>query len=373
MIRGIREITSVGATRKAAIYAICASFTLPWMCVMPAAAQEHPGLDLHWEAPPGCPQEKAVRDRIRAIAPSVERDLHLRAEGTIAQVEGRFRLRLVVGDGRSSGERVIESTSCTELAGAAAVALRLLAQAVPHATEDAERDVRNNAQPTPAGSASSNPSNPPSTEPPPAVPAPTNTNPAEQPPVPEAPKAGTSEPTNEQTAARSWRVLLRAPFATSDIGTLASPAVGLGAGLGLRIDSWRFLLSGHISRDRTILAKDVSGYGVDVGWATAELSACRGIRAGRLELAPCVTVAMERMTARGFGDQIAPQTQSPIWLGVGAAVVGYWYPSNWLALFLSVGGRVQTSRPVVSLDVIGTVYQVAPAELTLAIGSEWIL
>src|SRR5262252_2683831 len=81
--------------------------------VAPAAAQPRSGLDLRWEAPAGCPQENEVRHRIRSVAPSLESpDRHLRAEGTITRTDGRYRMKLVVSDDRTSGERIIESTSC---------------------------------------------------------------------------------------------------------------------------------------------------------------------------------------------------------------------------------------------------------------------
>jgi len=106
---------------------------------------------------------------------------------------------------------------------------------------------------------------------------------------------------------------------------------------------------------------------------TGELSVCHGLwRSSRVELAPCVAFGVERMTARGFGDNIVPTTESPIWPRVGADILFYWYPSSWFAPFVAMGGRIQTSRPTISLDQIGTVYQVAAAAFTVSIGSEWI-
>jgi hypothetical protein len=111
---------------------------------------------------------------------------------------------------------------------------------------------------------------------------------------------------------------------------------------------------------------------VEVARATGELAACRGLRAGRIEFAPCVVVGVERMSARGFGDNIVPISEAPILPRVGADVLVYWYPSNWVAPFVASGARIQTSRPTISLDQIGTVYRVAAAAFTLSIGSEWI-
>jgi hypothetical protein len=104
----------------------------------------------------------------------------------------------------------------------------------------------------------------------------------------------------------------------------------------------------------------------------ADLSICRGLRARRLELAPCGSLTVERMTARGFGERIVPSTQSPTLPSAGATIIGYWYPTNWLAFFASVGGRIQTSRPNITLETIGSIYQVAAGSVTVAMGSEWI-
>jgi hypothetical protein len=82
--------------------------------------------------------------------------------------------------------------------------------------------------------------------------------------------------------------------------------------------------------------------------------------------------AGDRMNARGYGENIVSSTQHPTWWGAGAAVMGSWFPSRWASLFVSLGGRVQASRPIVVLDQIGTVHQVSPFVFTAAIGSEWI-
>jgi hypothetical protein len=91
------------------------------------AARADEPFELAWQAPPECPQRAAVRERIHALVPRamLER-ARLRAEGTITRPHARFRLRLVMHFGDVVGERTIDSDSCGDLAGAAAVALGLL-------------------------------------------------------------------------------------------------------------------------------------------------------------------------------------------------------------------------------------------------------
>lgn len=330
----------MSANRKAVFASIFAATV--WLHVAPAAAEQRSGLELRWEAPPGCPQEKEVRDRIRALAPSLEGpDVHLRADGTVTRADGRFHLTLIVS-GSASGERTIESMSCPELARAAALALRLLASVGVAEGEPVERAPAE-AKPTPP--------------------------PAPRPPEPAKPSK--AEATATDAPPRTSGLVLRAPLVTGDIGPLPSPSVSFGLAVGYRASGWRFLLSGHASSERSI-ASTVPGYGVDVGRMAVDLSVCRGFRASRLELAPCVSLVVERMTARGFGERIVPSTESPTLPSAGATVIGYWYASNWLALFASVGGRVQALRPNVTLETIGTVYRVAPVAIAIAMGSEWI-
>ena len=40
----------------------------------PAAAEPQPSIDMRWEAPPGCPQESDVRDRIQRLVGSGRHD-----------------------------------------------------------------------------------------------------------------------------------------------------------------------------------------------------------------------------------------------------------------------------------------------------------
>ena len=81
-----------------------------------AAAVPRPSIDLRWEAPQGCPQERDVRGRIQKILGSGRHDSPLRAEGTITRIDGRFRLDLVVQIGGVAGTRTLVSKSCEDLA-----------------------------------------------------------------------------------------------------------------------------------------------------------------------------------------------------------------------------------------------------------------
>ncbi len=114
-------------------------------------------VDLRWSSPPGCPQIGAVEEQIRAIVSNSARVTPgLRADGEITRIASRYRLTLVVYDANGRRERIIESDSCTALAGAAAVALGLLLRG--------ERSGANSTGPVAGDAGSTSPENTPQRE-----------------------------------------------------------------------------------------------------------------------------------------------------------------------------------------------------------------
>src|SRR6188768_879446 len=91
--------------------------------VWPARATAQESVDLTWDAPPECPQEAAVRQSLRSLVGEDiwHRPTHLNATGRIERAGERYRLTLSVRDGADVKERKIDSDSCTDLGGAAAV------------------------------------------------------------------------------------------------------------------------------------------------------------------------------------------------------------------------------------------------------------
>ena len=92
-------------------------------------------------------------------------------------------------------------------------------------------------------------------------------------------------------------------------------------------------------------ATDNPNYGASVDRLTAELFACRTFTAHRVEFAPCVVFAGDRLNARGYGENIVSSTQHPTWWGAGAALMGAWYPLKWASLFVSFGGAFRGHAP----------------------------
>lgn len=314
----------------------------------PALAQQLSGPELSWEAPTGCPQVGEVRARIDAIAGSaVKRQTTLQAQARVIRADGRFHLRLLLRDGDLVGERNITSDSCEDLAGATAVALGLMLRSEAPLTESALRGGSD-----PAGAAGG------------ARPAqPVQPAPPQQSPDAQAPDASPSP--------SHWRAIVRAPAVVAELGSLPEPSLGFALGAGGRYDEWRFLLSGQLWLSQTVYGATLRQHGARVARQAAAFTVGRGFRLGPAELAPCLTLALERITARGTGAGVVPSDTQAVWLGVGAGVQASLPLGQALAVFLDLGGRVETSRPLLAIDGLGDLRQLGPAALETAVGVEW--
>jgi hypothetical protein len=172
---------------------------------------------------------------------------------------------------------------------------------------------------------------------------------------------------------RRWRVLIQAPLATLSVGPLPRPSWGAALGAGVSYESWRFLLGGAEWLRQNMPAKDIPGYGADIDRATLTLRTCRAQRVSLFELAPCVVLSLEHVSARGTGAHVAPRSEQATGLGVGAGAQGRLYLARWFSLIVGVDAQIETSRPQLSIDGVGAVGQLGPAAFTVVVGPEWIL
>lgn len=330
---------------------------------------------MDWHAPATCPQQARVRERIRALVPAALADGgRLRAEGTISRVRGRYRLRLIMHFGGVSGERTIESPSCEDLAGAAAVALGLLIQSADSAsTGTADRAATSPSGDPTSGSAASldaNPSRDGPTDTPdkagraasPRAPA----RPLEEPAVP-SPSAPNGI---DSRGRRTLLFLVKAPEGIVQVGPLPRPtyAVAVGGGLGFR--DYRVLLGFQLAAPQTIELGN-SGAAVDVRAMALELAGCRAWSLGPFDVGPCLVVALERLTAEGTGDRVESRTDSSIWASLGAAATGRVHLTRWFALSAGVGGEWEIARPRIRIEGVDDSKKLGPAALTLRGGAEW--
>jgi hypothetical protein len=347
------------------------------MAAYPARAQ----LNLRWDAPPSCPGRGEVLDRIRALAgSSLDHAEGLSAEGSIARTNGRFSLTLVVRDGRRLRKRVITSDSCADLGGAAAITLALLLGVDVSAAESrAQKDTRGETAPydgepdegernAPAGGETRGEQHS-------ERGGKDRDNRSEE--RAERGRVSTDGPaTLGGSSTRRWNLLIRAPILAADLGPLPEPSVGVGLGAGIGYESWRFLVAGHVYRGQAVSAMDPGAAfaaGADLERITAHLAICRGWRSVGFEIAPCVGLAVEHLTARGFGQGVAPELQGALWAAPSAGAALHWYALKSLALFVGATGDLELSRPRIVIEGLGEVRQLGPVSARVTAGMEWIL
>jgi hypothetical protein len=340
---------------------------------MRASAQQSGGLELTWRAPSGCPSREVVRDRVRAlVGPSVDNASRLHAEGEITRTNGKYRLslRVRVREAAADTERVIESDSCADLAGAAAVALGLLMRSE---VESQHKATQENTAPdsgqnaanasTQDNATTSKPSAPDNTNPAPApVPAPVPV------PVPDEDKPSDATHVSDGGGAR---LLLRAPLFGVDVGPLPKPSATLGLAAGVRFDAFALTLGARAAFNQTAWADDTIAYGANIGRATAELRGCYGVRSERFELSPCLLFALDRISARGVGDAVISESQSVAALAAGVGVVGGIRLNPAWALVVLLGGQLELTRARIVADGLSEITQLAPFAFAASTGVEW--
>jgi len=352
--------------------------TFATLVAAPARAQT--SIELTWDAPSECPQEPAVRARLNALAgkPAQPRR-RLQAVGRIERVGKRYRLTLSVRERDAVRERTMNADSCDDLAGAAAVALGLLIRnergvAGENATNGTGAGEGSDASSSDEAAGARNESN-------------TRTNEAPKPPAPASSQKAPSETKNakrderENEAApagisssqeRPWRILLRAPLGVLALGRLPKPSGGVAAGVGVSYDDWRVNLTARVLGTQTIPANNAYEAGARVGHRDLELGICRDWREGRTALAPCVSVELERETARGRGPGVTPRRASALSVVLAGGADAHWFLFDWLAVAASVTLGVETARPQLQVTTAGDVKKLGPLELSFGLGPEWI-
>ncbi len=347
------------------------------LCAGPVRAQPVQSFELTWTAPPGCPAQAQVRQRVEALVGAARPAKEpLSAAGTITQTgDSRFRLMLVVRSGDLVGERNIESTSCADLAGAAAVTLALLLRS--------EEPLGDLAQLPPEGSTGATGRSP-STSP--RKSDGTSPERAGSESRPKGDQEATKDTEDEDTesaapgardsaasSSRALHGLVQAPRVALSLGPLPNPSFGLGLAGGVSFADFRFLLEGEKWWEQSVASEDFPGFGADVDRITVTARGCRELRWQRFTVAPCLTLSIEHIRAVGTGPELEPRSQRATWLAPSAGVQGLLHLTSWLSLVASLDAHIEASRPQITIDGLGDVAELAPAAVTIIVGSEWIL
>lgn len=332
-----------------------------WLLPRPVLAEPERGIDLVWVAPRGCPGAEHVTRRVLALTgPRAASSDPIRAQARITRKpDGTHRLKLQVQVDSFVGEREIEARSCADLAGSAAVALALLVRSGSEGVQTSapemargddlsgapDRSDERAAQPVSSSSASA-------------------TQRAADP----------SSPSSAARRSRRHRGLLRVPVGVLGVGPVQPTSIGFGLAAGLWIERWAVFTEGKLwLPERHILVRQAERYRADLTRYTVSVHGCRAWLAAPLELAPCASIAVEHMSARGSGPNIAGARESTTWLALGVGAQARVHAARWLRLVVGTDLYVQTARPVVLLDGVGRVTQLSPLALQVSLGAEWIL
>ncbi|MDQ2644100.1 MAG: hypothetical protein M3020_09815 [Myxococcota bacterium] len=329
-------------------------------------------VNLRWRSPPGCPESGAVEAQVRGIVSNSPRVTPgLRADGEITRNGGKYRLTLLVFDGDARRERIIESDSCTALAGAAAVALSLYLRgdnsgtdsAVPTPADDRPRAADVNAH-SAAASGQTRAKSPP---------------PEASRRAPEEAKRQPSSDGNESdsdAAADSGKLqlVLRAPLGAVDAGLLTEADLSAGAGIGLRYRSWHFGTSVRFFQSETLEVTNLPNVSVSVDRIALDVWGCRSWSLGPFELGPCLTLGIDRFGAEATGHRVDARSRNFLAFAPGAGAQAHLRISDWFALFASVNAGIETSRARLTIDGgVGEVERLGSTRLAAGLGTEWIL
>ena len=315
------------------------------------AAQPAASFALSWNGPSGCPTAENVRARVDALlgggaaATSVA---DVRASGQVERVDNGFRLLLNMGVGSSPSSRVIEARTCDELAGAAAIAIALLARST---SEDVSARSTSDAKPTSSASEGHG-------EPPP-------------PASPNRETASKKEPPAE-TSPDGVRLVIAAPVGVVGWGSLPSVGLGLGAALGIRWKALRAAVGGDLWQRQTA---QVSGFATDFTLQSGRAEACLLQAVHGLELGPCLGAGVQRLAGEGIGSQVfSAKSPSAVWVsGVGGLFASLPTPGfAHLRFFGEAVVLVSPVRPRFVIDQLGPFHEPALAAPQLDLGCEWI-
>ena len=307
---------------------------------------------LTWNAPPGCPTTENVQARVDALLggeASASSVADVRASGQVERVDAGFRLLLSMGVGSTPSSRVIEARTCDELAGAASIAIALLARSTLGGTSG-----------SPAGEGTTAPSAADGREEPPRA-ATANSD-----------TASSKKATAPEPHAGGAHFVAAVPIGVAGWGSLPAAALGLGAGVGLRWKALRVVAKAELWRSQTA---EVSGFATHFTLQSAQAEACLLQTLHGVELGPCLGAAVQRLAAQGLSSEVfSARSRTAVWVS-GAVGLFASLPTPGFAHLRFFGEAtvlVSPVRPRFVIDQLGPVHEPALTAPQLNLGCEWI-
>ena len=261
-----------------------------------------------WQAPPGCPTEAAVRDRVAALLAGTEGIAGAAVELQVeALADGRWRLHASLRGPSGDGERTLDADNCDALAEAAALLSALAAQPSLAGTVPPP-SATGTVPPPPVDRLQGEPPRAAEREPPPAV------GPAQEAaPAPRSPSA---------TRPRARWGLLAVGGGVA-IGVLTTPMAVLRAAGGVRGRRWSVALTQTFWLPRDMPSAETGDIGGRMWLWAAGLRGCGIPVDGRVEVGLCGAVEAGAVTGRGIGALTQSVRQTSAWLALtGGPVVG---------------------------------------------------
>ena len=342
------------------------------LATAPEPSSAPAGLELHWEAPPECPDRAQLLAAIDATLGEVTE-----GEGSALRVRGNVRaepttgfvLRLELDDGHA-GTRELRGTSCKELTDAAALVIamtidpRLLETLqgpieVPEVgpVEPGPSDVETPPERSPSDVAIETPSDT-------ATETPSERSPSDT--VPAGPPA-------RDTPRRSPAPLRFLGRAQAGVGggplPGAAAVLGLAAGLGGR--GWRAELSASYWTPRTRTSAVNPDVGVRAQLWTVGVHGCGEPRWRKLSFPLCTGILAGAVHARGDGEGLSvPHTVASRWVAVALEPGLVWWALPRLGLAVRAEGHAVLARPTLRSEPSGTVFTSAPVGGAIRAGVE---
>jgi hypothetical protein len=347
----VKKVRQPGEMRKAG-WSWAGLLVVGW----PSAVNAQPTarMALTWNGPAGCPSTENVQARVDALLggeASASSVADVRASGQVERTDSGFRLLLSMGVGSSPSSRVIEARTCDELAGAAAIAIALLARSTL-----AEGSASSASDSTASSTSSDGPAKPP----PPPPPQQPDRDPAN----------GQQDPPDKTQS--GVRLVLDAPIAAVGWGSLPSTGLGLGMAVGIRWKALRATARGELWQPQT---DQVSGFSTRFTLQSGRAEACLVQAVHGVELGPCVGAAVQRLTAAGVASAVfLAQSRTSAWVsGMAGLFVSLPTPGfAHLRFFGEAAVLVSPVRPRFVIDQLGPVHEPALAAPQLNLGCEWI-
>jgi len=284
----------------------------------------------------------------------------VRAFGQVERVDNGFRLVLNMGIGSTPSSRVFEARTCEELAGAAAIAIALLA-----------RSSVDSASSPPAGDSTAEGSPPPTEQPPPAAPVAQSQDPAITKKEPEAESA--SSPSSP------LQLVIDAPVGVAVWGSLPSVGFGIGAAAGLRWRALRITAGGEWWHPQT---NQVSGFDTRFRLQSGRAQACLTQAVHDFEWGPCLGATVQRLFGEGTKSP-DPRIEAPVfkansrsalWISGAAGLFASLATPGFahLRFFGQASVLISPSRPRFTVNQLGPVHEPGLAAPRLELGTEWI-